>query len=140
MQTTEKTPTTEEIIKKNFDRLKGKDDFELREQLKCYGFTTCLIARQYYKPGTEEYKELYKALFSKAGKMYDKVMEGTKDFEVDLEYRAKHGEEWFGFGTTFTERSTEEAKKRLVSKTFRNLRTDRVVLPVFKDLIIKEKK
>ena len=140
MPTTEKIPTTKEIIKKNFDKLEVKDDFELRDVLSGYGITVCMVAKQYYKPGTEEYKELYGALFNKASKMYNKALSGTREYEVELEYRAKHGKEWYGYSHSgITERNEEEVMERIKQRKYYSLRTNRKISPIFRNIVIKRR-
>lgn len=125
------------IIQRAVAPCKQKTDFDLRKELIGCGFTAASYSRQFHDVGTEEYKYLCINLTDKLSEMSRKAYEGTKKYDVEIEYKSKNKPNIFGYACTEEERTEEEVIERIKQQTFYDPNTNRKIKPIFLKMEIK---
>ena len=116
-------------------RIKENTDYINREELRGFGFTICRFIKQFYEVGTEEYNKSYKYMFKELSKIYNKAKDGTKRFNVYIEYKSLKSCVFSHTDTTIEERNKEEVLNRIKERKFKNFNTGREIK---KPIILKQ--
>ncbi len=121
---------------KEINRLKELNDFDLREELRGFGFKICIFLKQFLDVEEKEYKENYTYMFKELEVLYNKANKDIITFKVDLEYKTNKNEVFGWSCDSVEERTKEEVLRRIKEKEFRNLRTNRKIKPIFLEINI----
>ena len=127
-------------ILKEIKRIKGLSDFELREQLRGYGFIISHFIHQFYKTEDKEYIKSYRYVLKKLKPIYEKANKGIKVFNSKTQIQNKKGL-IFNYEKNFEERTEEEVLRRIKEKDYYNYYSQsrrKINNPIFKEILIKE--
>jgi hypothetical protein len=127
-------------VLKEIERINTLNDFDIREQLKGYGFKVCIFLKQFYKIDNPEYKENYIFMFNGLEEKYKKANENLRVFNVDIEIKNKRGLV-LNYNITFEERNEEEVLKRIKERVFYNYYSKcylKINNPIFNKIELKE--